>query len=179
MGSEALLPQARGEFCDAAGGMHADALQDIDEVGVGIDVVQATSDDERLDDADMLGAELGPAEQPRLSAHGDHTQRALQMIGIDRHVGISEKDLEAGASLARIGERLGERVRRREPLALKLGIDPVEEALEERLAVGEAMQPLGLAGQGERADLFLHGIEGLDLLEPLLDRRRISRVGFE
>ena len=55
MGSEALLPQARGEFCDAAGGMHADALQDIDEVGVGIDVVQATSDDERLDDADMLG----------------------------------------------------------------------------------------------------------------------------
>ena len=40
MGSEALLPQARGEFCDAAGGMHADALQDIDEVGVDVDVLQ-------------------------------------------------------------------------------------------------------------------------------------------
>ena len=53
MGGEVLFPQARGEFCDAAGGMHTDALQDIDEVGVGVDAVQPAGDDQTLDDADM------------------------------------------------------------------------------------------------------------------------------
>ena len=44
MGSEALLPQARGEFCDAAGGMHADALQDIDVYTYLVDVLQRVAE---------------------------------------------------------------------------------------------------------------------------------------
>jgi hypothetical protein len=40
------------------------ALQDIDEVRVGVDAVQAAGDDQALDHADVLRAELRPAEQP-------------------------------------------------------------------------------------------------------------------
>ena len=50
--------------------MVGDALQDVDEVVVGIDAMQAAGDDEPLDDADVPGAEFGPAEQPRFSACG-------------------------------------------------------------------------------------------------------------
>ena len=57
-----LFPQPRREFGNAARGMHGDALQNVDEVGIGIDVVQSAGDDERLDDADVLRTELGPAE---------------------------------------------------------------------------------------------------------------------
>jgi hypothetical protein len=58
----------------------ADPLQDIDQVGIGVDPMQATRDDQTLHDADMLGTEFGPAEVPILAPHGDNTQTALQMI---------------------------------------------------------------------------------------------------
>jgi hypothetical protein len=44
--------------------MLADALQDVDQVGVGIDAVEPAGDDQALDDADLFGAQLGPAEEP-------------------------------------------------------------------------------------------------------------------
>ena len=44
--------------------MLADPLQHIDEIGVRIDAVESAGDDQALDDADVLGAELGPAEEP-------------------------------------------------------------------------------------------------------------------
>jgi hypothetical protein len=57
-----LFPEPRRELGDAAGRMFADSLQCIDEIGVGINVVQSAGDDQALDDADVLGAEFGPAE---------------------------------------------------------------------------------------------------------------------
>jgi hypothetical protein len=42
----------------------ADPLQHIDQVGIGVDTMQAARDDQTLYDADMLGTELGPTEQP-------------------------------------------------------------------------------------------------------------------
>ena len=62
VGCEVLFPQPRRELGDAAGGMFADSLQHIDEISVGINAVQSAGDDQTLDDADVLGAELGPAE---------------------------------------------------------------------------------------------------------------------
>ena len=47
--------------------MLAHSLQDVDEVGVDVDSVQAAGDDEGLDDADLPGAEFGPAEVPVLA----------------------------------------------------------------------------------------------------------------
>ena len=62
VGGEVLFPQPRRELGDAAGRMLADPLQYIDEIGVRIDAVQSAGDDQTLDDADVLGAEFGPAE---------------------------------------------------------------------------------------------------------------------
>jgi hypothetical protein len=42
--------------------MCTNSLQHIDEIGVRVDTVQAAGDDQTLDDADVLGAEFGPAE---------------------------------------------------------------------------------------------------------------------
>ena len=47
--------------------MLADTLQDVDQVGVGIDAVEPTGDDQALDDADLFGTELSPAEEPGFS----------------------------------------------------------------------------------------------------------------
>ena len=50
-----------------SGGMEADPLQHVDQIGVGIDALQAAGGQQALDDADVLGADLGPAEQPVLA----------------------------------------------------------------------------------------------------------------
>ena len=61
---EVLLPQTWRELGDAGSGVLRDALKHIDEVGVGIDAMEAAGDDQALDDADVAGAELGPTEKP-------------------------------------------------------------------------------------------------------------------
>ena len=106
---EVLLPQARRQLSNTVGGVYADPLQHIDQVSVGIDAVQSASDDEALHDAKMLGAELGPAEQPVFAPHRDDTQAALQMIGVQRQVRIIEEQLEPSPTLVCIGQRAGQR----------------------------------------------------------------------
>jgi len=61
---EDLLPESRREFVDAVGWMLSNALENVDEVVVGVDVVQPTGDDQALDEADVFGPEFGPAEEP-------------------------------------------------------------------------------------------------------------------
>ena len=80
------LPAPRREFVYATGGMVGDALQDIDEVIVRIDAMQAAGDDQALYDADVLGANLGRAEEPVFPAHRDDAQRALEMVGVHWYV---------------------------------------------------------------------------------------------
>ena len=64
VGGEVLLPAPRGEQVDLAGGVAIDALQNIDQIVVGVDVVQAAGDDQTLQGGHRLGADLAPAEQP-------------------------------------------------------------------------------------------------------------------
>jgi hypothetical protein len=54
-----LLPQPRGEFVDAAGRVLAHTLQDIDQIIVGIDLVQPAGHDQTLHDPDVLGPKCG------------------------------------------------------------------------------------------------------------------------
>jgi hypothetical protein len=42
--------------------MDGNTLQDIDEIGVRVNLVQSASDDQALDDSDVLGTQFGPAE---------------------------------------------------------------------------------------------------------------------
>ena len=80
IGGEVFFPQPRRELGDAGSGVLGDALEHIDEVGVGIDAVQATGHDQALDDADVAGAELCPAKKPRPSAHGNYPEGAFDVI---------------------------------------------------------------------------------------------------
>lgn len=67
---EALLPQPGRELLDLGLGMLVDALEHVDEVRVGIDVVEHAGGEQALDLADLLRAELRPAEEPVLGAPG-------------------------------------------------------------------------------------------------------------
>ncbi len=53
------------------GWMQAHALQYINQIGVGIDAVQAAGDQQTLDHANVLGTDLGPVEQPVTPAYGN------------------------------------------------------------------------------------------------------------
>ena len=108
--AEVLRPESRREFSDSAGGVLADALEDVDQVGVRIDAVKSAGGDQTLDDADVPGAQFGPTEQPVLSSHRNDAQRAFQMVGIDRHVGIGEEHFQPGPPLASVGQGSGERI---------------------------------------------------------------------
>ena len=84
--------------------MLADPLQDIDQVVIGIDVVEAASGQQTLHDADLFGTQFRPAEQPSLPAHGNHPEPPLQMVGVDRDVGIAQEDLQPRPALVGIGQ---------------------------------------------------------------------------
>ena len=58
MGFELGFPESRGEFLDLGSRVLGDPLEHIDQVGVGVDLVEAAGDDEALDDADPLGSVL-------------------------------------------------------------------------------------------------------------------------
>ena len=93
-----LLPEPRGEFRDASRRMLPDALEDIDQIVVWVDAMEAAGHDQALYDAHLLGAELGPAEIPVLPAHGDGPQGAFQVIGVDRHVRVGEEYFQSQAA---------------------------------------------------------------------------------
>jgi hypothetical protein len=59
--------------------MFADPLEHIDEMDIEIDAVRAAGDDQALDDADVFGTELGPAEVgSRPSKHSDMINAAIR-----------------------------------------------------------------------------------------------------
>ncbi len=59
-----LLPEPGGELLDFVLRMVGDSLQDVDQVGVGVDAVHSACGDETLEDAHILGTHLGPTEEP-------------------------------------------------------------------------------------------------------------------
>ena len=59
-----LLPQPRRELCDIGGRVLADTLENVGKKVGRSEVVQPTGCVQALDDADVLGPQLGPAEHP-------------------------------------------------------------------------------------------------------------------
>lgn len=132
IGGEELLPAPGREQPDLGGRVLAHALEHIDQIVVGVDLVQAAGDDQALQHADIAGADLAPGEEPVFPAHRNGAQGALQVVGVDGHLRIIEIDREPRAALARIGKRLGQGRTRQQALALELLLDPGKEALDER-----------------------------------------------
>jgi hypothetical protein len=90
---EAFFPEPRRERGNVAGGMIFHALQHVDQVGVRIDPLQPAGGQQTVEDPDVLGPDLGPAEQPILSSECNRANFAFQVIRVDRHVGVFEKHL--------------------------------------------------------------------------------------
>jgi hypothetical protein len=63
-------------------------------------------DDQALNDADVLGAEFGPVEEPGFSAHRYDTRRSFRLVGVDRYIRIGEEEFESDTALAPIVQRL-------------------------------------------------------------------------
>jgi hypothetical protein len=66
-----------------------------------------------------------------------------------------------------------------EALTLELPIDPVEEAIDQRFAVRQAVQLLGFAHEAAFADVLVDLIEGFDLLERLFGARGVGTLSVK
>ena len=101
------------------------------------------------------------------------------MIRVDRHVRVSEEDLQPRASLVHVVQRADEGRGRSESVPLEAPIDPGEERIDVRFAVRQAMQPLGLAGKPLVADLRLDVVERADQSQALARALGIGSLGLK
>ena len=81
-----LIPEPRGEEFDVLSWMRIYSLEYIDEIGIGVDVVEPTGDEERLDLTYDFRSDLGPAEEPVLPPHRNSPQCSFKEIRINRHL---------------------------------------------------------------------------------------------
>lgn len=65
--AEVLRPQPRRELGYAVGWVLSDALQYVDQIGIGIDAVKPAGTDQALHDTNVFGTKFSPAEQPVFS----------------------------------------------------------------------------------------------------------------
>ena len=142
--SEVLFPQAGCEEMDVKGGMGIDPLEDIDQIDVGIDALEATRSQQALDDADMPGADFRPTEQPVAAAQRNGANLPLQMIGIERDIGVGQKHFEGGFAFQRIAGRLGKGIGGQEHFGNHRLFEPGKEGLDQRFGILAPMSELGL-----------------------------------
>ena len=179
MGSEVLLPHPGRELVDTIGGRLAKALQDIDRIVAGVDLVQATGHDPDLEDADVPGAEFGPAEQPIATPHRNRPQSAFKVAGVDRYLRIEETDFQPASSLAGIRECLGQRVAGSQALGFEALIDPGEEALGDRFGLRLTLITLLDAGELLLTDRFFDLVQLTDDIQGLRGGFRFDGLCFE
>ena len=78
--------------------MNADSLELIDQVRVGIDLVQPARHQQTPDDAHALRTDLARSEQPVPLPERNRTQRPFQVIRVDGHLGVVEEYLQPRAA---------------------------------------------------------------------------------
>jgi len=86
MSSAVLLPQARREEMDLAGGVGIDALEHIDQIGRGSHALHVARGKPTRHGADRAYADFDPAKQSVPPAHRAHPHLPFTMVGIERHV---------------------------------------------------------------------------------------------
>ena len=150
----------------------ADTLQHVHEVIVRVDVVQPAGGQQALHNADVLGAQLSPAEQPVLFAHWDHPQGAFEVVRVDRYLRVIKIDRQPDPALTDIGQRSEKGAARQEALLVKLLVDPGEEAIEDRLGLFLPACALGLPRQIVVANLLLDLVQSGDRVQCLVGLRR-------
>jgi hypothetical protein len=58
------------------------------------------------------------------------------MVGVDWYIRIGQEDLQAGTTLMGVGQGLGQGAAGQEGFTLEVSIDPLEEGIDQRFAVG-------------------------------------------
>ena len=101
--------------------------------------MQPAGRQQALDDANMSGTHLAPAKEPILATHRDHPQCALQMVGIDRHIGVAKVGAQLRLVVGRVHQRLGQWCAVNQIKALALLVAPAEEDLGDRLGMAAAI----------------------------------------
>ncbi len=135
--------------------MRVDTLEDVDEIHIGIDVVQDTGRDQALCPADFLGAHLGPTEEPVLPPHRNRAERSLEVVRVDGHLGVRQENLESLLSMECVVRRLRERVRWKQSRLGHLLLQPLEELSHDQFAPAAPLFLFRLGSRGSEAGEFL------------------------
>lgn len=159
--------------------MLVDALQHINEVIIRIDVAQSAGRQEALHNADVVAPQLGPAEQPVLFSHRDNPQGALEVICVDRYLGVVQVDRQADPAFSDICQRTEEGTTRQESLFVELLVDSGEEALEDRFRLFLSACELGLSRQAIVANLLLDLVQSADRVQCLVNLRWLDVPGVK
>ena len=114
--------------------------------------MQTAGHQQALDGCDPLGTDLRPTEHPIFPSRRDDAKTALQMIGVDRHIGVRQEHLQARHARFRVLDGVGERVARQHIHSMALVVAPVPEAIDDRLAVLGAVGELLVIAQVPLAD---------------------------
>ena len=97
---------------DLEGGMGIEPLQHIHEIAIRVDPLQPARGEETLHKPDGACAHFRPATEPIAAAERYGADLPRQVIGIQRHGGIGEKDTQRSAAVQRIVGRLAKGIGR-------------------------------------------------------------------
>lgn len=159
--------------------MRLDPLQHVDEIDIGVDLVQRARRDQALDLTDALSTEFSPTEEPALPTHRDRPQRPLQVIRVDRESGIREEDLEACSPFERVACSDGKRVRGQQRPCGEFFLQPREE-LRDNLSTSVATDfEFGGVNATSLFDLGFDLIELADVFQRARSKRRFRVFGFD
>ena len=103
-----LFPQSGSELGHVFGGVRANPLEHVYEIIVGVDALESARTEEALDDAEMLGSELCPAEHPISPSYRYGSNLSFDPVRVYGHVGIFQEDLQWPLAAADIEESFGE-----------------------------------------------------------------------
>ena len=109
--------------------------------------VEPAGRDETVENAEALGADLGPTKHPILPADRNRSDRAFEVIGVDLQLWVAQVYAQSATALLRVTDRLGERVARQELDALTLTITPLEEPVYDGPRMLDAIGALVVAGE--------------------------------
>lgn len=157
----------------------ADTLQHVHEVFVRVDVVQPPGSQHALHNADVLGAQLSPAEQPVLFSHWDHPQSAFEVVRVDRYLRVIQIDRQPDPALTDVRQRSEKGAARQSALFVTLRVDPGEEVLEHRFRLFLSACELGLPRQAIVANLLLDLVQSSNGVWCLIGLRWLDIPGVK
>ena len=86
----------------------AHALEDVLQVGIGLDVVELRGRDEGGDDRPPIGAAIRSREEVVLAAERDRADRPLDRIGVELDAAVVEESAEGLPPRQRVADPLGQ-----------------------------------------------------------------------